>query len=47
MLVRDLEYELAPLLTRIFNRTVAEGRYPDPLKITKVIELYTRGETQN
>lgn len=46
VLVRDLEYEIAPLLTRIFNRTVAEGRYPDPLKITKVIELYKGGDPE-
>ena len=39
-IIRDLTAFLAPTLTSIFNIAISEGIYPDPLKLTKVIELY-------
>ena len=39
-IIRDLTAFLAPTLTSIYNIAISEGIYPDPLKLTKVIELY-------
>ena len=39
-MIRDLTAFLAPTLISIFNIAISEGIYPDPLKLTKVIELY-------
>ena len=46
-IIRDLTAFLAPTLTSIFNRTISEGIYPDPLKVTKVIELYKNDDKTN
>ena len=39
-IMRDLAGFIAPRLTTLFNQALDENHYPDPLKITKVIELY-------
>ena len=31
---------IAPILTTLFNKAIDEQEYPDPLKTTKVIEIY-------
>ena len=41
-IIRDLTPFLAPVLTRLFNQTIAEHDYPDALKLTKVIELFKK-----
>ena len=46
-IIRDLTAFLAPTLTSIFNHTISEGIYPDPLKVTKVIELYKNDDKTN
>ena len=42
IIIRDLADYLAPHLTRLFNQTITEHDYPDPLKVTKVIELFKK-----
>ena len=42
MIIRDLTPFLAPILTALFNKAIAEHEYPDPLKDTKVVELYKK-----
>jgi hypothetical protein len=39
-IIRDLEQFLSETISDLFNRSVDEGDYPDPLKVTKLIELY-------
>ena len=39
-IIKSLAPFLTPILTTLFNRTITEHEYPDPLKITKVIEIY-------
>ena len=39
-IIKDLTPFLAPILTTLFNRAIGENRYPDALKLTKVIEVY-------
>jgi hypothetical protein len=39
-ILRDLTAYIAPTLCRLFNLAIDEHAYPDPLKVTKVIELY-------
>jgi hypothetical protein len=39
-ILRDLLTHLAPKLTQLYNQAIDEHRYPDPLKVTKVIELF-------
>jgi hypothetical protein len=39
-IIRDLADFLAPILTIHTNKAIDEHDYPDPLKLTKVIELY-------
>ena len=41
-IIRDLTPFLAPILTRLFNQAIDEHDYPDPLKLTKVIELFKK-----
>ena len=41
-ILKDLTHFIAPLLTTLFNRAIDENTYPDPLKVTKVIELYKK-----
>ena len=41
-IIRDLTPTLAPTLTRLFNQAIDEHRYPDTLKLTKVIELFKK-----
>jgi hypothetical protein len=41
-IVRDLAPFLAPILTALFNKAIDEHEYPDPLKSTKVIEIYKK-----
>ena len=33
---------MAPHLTRLYNKAIAENQYPDSIKITKVIEIYKK-----
>ena len=46
-IIRDLTAFLAPTLTTIFNHAIRKGEYPDPLKLTKVIELYKKDDKTN
>jgi hypothetical protein len=39
-IIKDLTPYLAPKLTKLFNQAIDENAYPDPLKVTKLIELY-------
>ena len=39
-MIKDLEPMLTPILTSLFNKAIDENEYPDPLKLTKVIEIY-------
>jgi hypothetical protein len=39
-ILKDLTPFLAPILTSLFNKTIDEHKYPDSLKVTKVIEIY-------
>ena len=39
-ILRDLTVFLAPTLLTLFNNAIDEHAYPDPLKVTKVIEIY-------
>ena len=41
-IIRDLTPMLAPILTRLFNQAIDGHRYPDTLKLTKVIELFKK-----
>ena len=38
------KFVLAPILTRIFNKCINEGFYPDCLKVAEVIPIYKSGE---
>ena len=38
------KFVLAPILTRIFNKCINEGFYPDCLKVAEVIPSYKFGE---
>ena len=38
--------EIAPRIQGIFNRAIREGKYPDVLKVTKVIETYKGGNPE-
>ena len=38
-ILRDLTDYIAPILCELFNASIDEHIYPDPLKITKVIEI--------
>lgn len=40
IILRDLTPFLTPILTTLFNRAIDENHYPDPLKTTKLIEIY-------
>lgn len=40
IILKDLSDFFAPTLTALFNKAIDENSYPDPLKVTKVIELY-------
>ena len=46
IIIKELEPFLTPILTRAFNKAIDEGTYPDPLKVTKVIELYKAKGTE-
>merc|ERR1711906_65735 len=39
-IIKDLTTYLAPKLTILYNQSIDENIYPDPLKLTKLIELY-------
>ena len=39
-IIRDLAPFIAPILTTLFNKAIDDNKYPDSLKLTKVIELY-------
>jgi hypothetical protein len=41
-IIRDLTPFLAPILTRLYNQAINENDYPDPLKVTKLIELFKK-----
>jgi len=41
-IIKDLTPFLAPILTKLFNQAIDEHSYPDPLKFTKVIEIYKK-----
>lgn len=41
-IIKDLNPFLAPILTRLYNQAITENNYPDPLKVTKVIELFKK-----
>ena len=43
-ILKDLTPFIAPILTPLFNQAIDEHSYPDPLKITKVVELYKAKE---
>ena len=36
--------KIAPVLCEIFNLSIKTGKYPDPLKIAKVIPIYKKGD---
>lgn len=46
-LVRAIGADIAPLLTALYNRSVAEGILPGSLKISKVIPIHKRGEASD
>ena len=39
-IIKDLTTYLAPKLTILYSQSIDENIYPDPLKLTKLIELY-------
>ena len=39
-IIKDLADFLSPTLTELYNKAIDENNYPDPLKTTKLIELY-------
>ena len=43
-IIKLAKFVLAPILTRIFNKCINEGFYPDCLKATEVILIYKSGE---
>ena len=43
-ITKDLAYFLAPIFTRLFNKAIQENYHPDVLKMTKVVELYKKGD---
>ena len=46
-IMRDLTDFIAPILTKHTNKAIDEHDYPDPLKLTKVIELYKAKQRDN
>jgi hypothetical protein len=46
-ILQDLTDFIAPILETLFNKAIDEQKYPDPLKITKLIELYKTGDKTN
>ena len=42
--LKDLTEFIAPILESLFNKAIDENKYPDPLKTTKLIELYKTGD---
>jgi hypothetical protein len=40
IILKELADFLSPHLTILYNNAIDENRYPDPLKVTKLIELY-------
>ena len=43
-IIKLVKFVLAPILTRIFNKCINEGFYPDSLKVAEVIPIYKSGE---
>ena len=43
-IIKLAKFILAPILTRIFNKCINEGFYPDCLKVAEVIPIYKSGE---
>ena len=43
-IIKLAKFVLAPILTRIFNKCINEGFYPDCLKVAEVIPIYKFGE---
>ena len=43
-IIKLAKFVLAPILTRIFNKCINEGFYPDCLKVAEVIPIYKSGE---
>ena len=45
-LLKQLAYILNPVLTKIVNLSILQGKYPDSFKTTRVIPLYKAGSKQ-
>jgi len=43
-IIKLAKFVLAPILTRIFNKCINEGFYPDCLQVAEVIPIYKSGE---
>jgi hypothetical protein len=46
-IIKDITPYLAPILSHLYNRAIDEHKYPDALKVTKVIELYKSKDKTN
>jgi len=46
-IIKLSKHIIAPVLTTIFNNCIAEGIYPDALKVAKVIPIHKSGDTSN
>ena len=46
-IIKLSKHIIAPVLTTIFNNCIAEGIYPDALKVPKVIPIHKSGDTSN
>jgi len=44
-IIKLSKHIIAPVLTTIFNNCIAEGIYPDALKVAKVIPIHKSGDT--
>jgi len=43
-IIKLAKFVLSPILTRIFNKCINEGFYPNCLKVAEVIPIYKSGE---
>lgn len=45
-LIKSCSYELVPYITEILNLSIATGKFPSTLKISKMTPIYKKGDTE-